>query len=57
MKKNYKPEIVQVSFKTTDVEDKLLFDWLQGKFKIYGKSNYVKLVLREKMEEELSKNE
>lgn len=48
-----KPTIVQVSFKTTDLDDKLLLDWLEEKFKIYGKSNYVKLILKEKMKSEL----
>ena len=50
----YKPEIVPVSFKTTDLEDKMLLDWLQNKFKIYGKSNYIKLILKEKMNEEIN---
>lgn len=55
---SYKPEIVHVSFKTTDIDDKLLLDWLKVKFKKYGnKSNYVKSVLREKMEEEIYGNE
>lgn len=54
---SYKPEIIPVSFKTTDVDDMILFNWLQDKFKKYGgKSNYIKLVLREKMNEETSKN-
>jgi hypothetical protein len=57
MKKEYKAEIIQVSFKTTDIKEKLLLDWLQSKFETYGKSNYIKLVLKEKMEEELLKNE
>lgn len=50
----YKPEVVPVSFKTTDLDDKLLFDWLQGKFKLYGnKSAYIKSVLRREMNNEL----
>lgn len=54
----YKPEVIPVSFKTTDIDDMILFDWLKEKFKQYGnKSNYIKFVLREKMEEELSKND
>lgn len=49
----YKPEVIPVSFKTTDIDDMILFDWLQDKFKKYGnKSNYIKAVLRERMEEE-----
>lgn len=54
----YKPEVIPVSFKTTDVDDIILFDWLQDKFKKYGnKSNYIKAILREEMEKEQSNNE
>ncbi|MEG1411627.1 MAG: hypothetical protein RSD36_17460 [Terrisporobacter sp.] len=48
-----RPVIIQVSFKTMDIEDKLLLDWLEGRFEIYGKANYIKLILKEKMREEL----
>ena len=36
--------IIQVSFKTQTLDDKMLLEWLEEKFKIYGKSNYIKLV-------------
>lgn len=50
----YKPEVIPVSFKTTDTDDKLLFDWLQDKFRLYGnKSAYIKSVLRKEMLREL----
>lgn len=51
----YKPIVIPVSFKTTDLDDKLLLDWLEDKFRSYGnnKSAYIKSILREKMKEEL----
>lgn len=51
----YKPIVIPVSFKTTDLDDKLLLDWLEEKFRSYGnnKSAYIKSILREKMKEEL----
>ncbi len=33
MKEEYKPKIIQVSFKTTDIEDKLLYNWVLEKVK------------------------
>ncbi|SCH33695.1 Uncharacterised protein [uncultured Clostridium sp.] len=52
----YKPIIINVSFKTTDVDDKLLLDWLEDKFRSYenNKSAYVKSVLRKEMQKEIN---
>ena len=52
--RNNKPIVIPVSFKTSTLDDKMLLDWLEEKFKVYGKSNYIKLVLKEKMEEEIN---
>lgn len=50
----YKPKVIPVSFKTTDLDDKLLYEWLQDKIKIYGnQSAYIKSILRKEMNEEL----
>ena len=44
MKEEYKPKIIQVSFKTTDIEDKLLYNWVLEKVRDVGgnKSAYIK---------------
>lgn len=47
--------IIQVSFKTQTLDDKMLLEWLEEKFKIYGKSNYIKLVLKQEMMKEINK--
>ena len=52
-----KPTIINISFKTQTLDDKMLLDWLEVKFKEYGKSNYIKNVLREKMYKEINKEE
>ena len=54
---NEKPTIINISFKTQTLDDKMLLDWLEVKFKEYGKSNYIKNVLREKMYKEINKEE
>ena len=36
-----KPTIINISFKTQTLDDKMLLDWLEVKFKEYGKSNYI----------------
>ena len=52
-----KPTVIPVSFKD-NLEDKLLFDWLEEKFAEFGnKSNYIKYVLRKEMKKEIEKNE
>ena len=48
-----KNTIVQVSFKTQTLDDKMLLDWLEEKFAIYGKSNYIKQVLKKEMQREI----
>ncbi len=41
--------VINVSFKN-NMEDKLLFSWLEDKFSEYGnKSNYIKYILRKEM--------
>ena len=58
MKEEYKPKIIQVSFKTTDIEDKLLYNWVLEKVRDVGgnKSAYIKSLLRKKMKKELEEN-
>ncbi len=58
MKEEYKPKIIQVSFKTTDIDDKLLFEWVLDKAKDAGgnKSAYIKSILRREMQSELIEN-
>ena len=52
-----KPNVIPVSFKD-NIEDKLLFDWLEEKFSQFGnKSNYIKYVLRKEMKKELEEKE
>ena len=55
MKEEYKPKIIQVSFKTTDIEDKLLYNWVLEKVRDVGgnKSAYIKSLLRKEMKKEL----
>lgn len=55
--KNIKPTIIQVSFKTQTLDDSMLLDWLEEKFKEYGKSNYIKKILREEMLREINGKE
>ena len=50
-----KPVIINISFKTSTLDDQILLDWLEEKFREYGKSNYIKKILREKMMEEINK--
>ena len=52
-----KPIIINISFKTQTLDDRILLDWLQGKFEIYGKSNYIKQVLRKEMLKEINKED
>lgn len=52
MNKN-KSNVIQVSFKE-NVNDKLLYSWLECKFDEFGgKSNYIKYVLKKEMEKEI----
>lgn len=51
-----KPIIINISFRTSNLDDVMLIDWLEDKFIEYGKSNYVKKILRKQMLEELSNN-
>ncbi len=47
--------VIPVSFKN-NMEDKLLFSWLEDKFIEYGnKSNYIKYILRKEMLSESDK--
>lgn len=47
MKRN--KTVIPISFKN-NMEDKLLFSWLEDKFEEYGnKSNYIKYILRKQM--------
>lgn len=55
--RNNKPIVIPVSFKTSTLDDKMLLDWLEGKFEIYGKSNYIKQVLKSEMKREIEKTE
>lgn len=50
-KNEYKPNIHQISFKTTDLDDIVLNDWFLDQVRKFGgnKSAYMKSVLREKM--------
>lgn len=50
-KKDYKPTIHQISFKTTDLDDIVLNDWFLEQVRKFGgnKSAYMKSILREKM--------
>ena len=52
-----KPTIINISFKTQTLDDKMLLDWLEVKFKEYGKSNYIKQVLRKEMLKEINKED
>ena len=52
-----KPTIINISFKTQTLDDKMLLDWLEVKFKEYGKSNYIKQVLRRELLREINKEE
>lgn len=58
MKDKYKPNIIQVSFKTSDNDDKFLYDWLMDRVQEAGgnKSAYIKSVLRKEMISEINKN-
>ena len=58
MKEEYKPKIIQVSFKTTDIEDKLLYNWVLEKVRDVGgnKRAYIKSLLRKEMKKELEEN-
>ena len=55
--RNTKPIVIPVSFKTSTLDDKMLLDWLEEKFKTYGKSNYIKLILKEQMIREIKEKE
>ena len=52
-----KPIIINISFKRQTLDDVMLLDWLQQKFEIYGKSNYIKQVLRKEMLKEINKED
>jgi hypothetical protein len=56
MTKN-KSTVIPVSFKNQTLDDKLLLDWLEEKFSIYGKSGYIKYILRQQMIKELNLKE
>ena len=51
-----KPTIINISFKKNTLDDAMLLDWLQQKFEIYGKSNYIKQILRKEMQKDLKEN-
>jgi hypothetical protein len=55
--RNTKPIVIPVSFKTSTLDDKMLLDWLEEKFETYGKSNYIKLILKEQMIREIKEKE
>jgi hypothetical protein len=48
-----KPTVIPVSFKTETLDDKLLLDWMEEKFIWYGKSQFIKSVLRKEMMREI----
>lgn len=51
------PKVINLSFKES-VDDAILWSWLGDKFEEYGsKSGYIKRVLREKMKEEMEKDQ
>ena len=52
-----KPIIINISFKTQTLDDRILLDWLESKFEEYGKSNYIKQVLRKEMLQEINKED
>ena len=52
-----KPTIINISFKKNTLDDAMLLDWLQQKFEVYGKSNYIKQVLRREMLQEINKED
>ena len=52
--RNTKPIVIPVSFKTSTLDDKMLLDWLEEKFEIYGKSSYIKQILRKEMMDEIN---
>ena len=52
-----KPIIINISFKRQTLDDAMLLDWLQQKFEIYGKSNYIKQVLRKEMLKEINRED
>lgn len=52
-----RPTVINISFKTQTLDDKMLLDWLEEKFEIYGKSNYIKHILRKEMKRELDQEE
>jgi hypothetical protein len=52
-----KPIIIPVSFKTETLDDKLLLDWMEEKFLWYGKSQFIKSVLRKEMMQEIQSKE
>ena len=49
--------IINISFKIQTLDDAMLLNWLQQKFEIYGKSNYIKQVLRKEMLKEINKED
>ena len=52
-----KPTLINISFKKNTLDDTMLLDWLQRKFEVYGKSNYIKQVLRKEMLKEINKED
>ena len=52
-----KTTIINISFKTQTLEDKIILDWLEVKFKEYGIWNYIKQVLRKEMLKEINKED
>ena len=52
-----KHTLINIRFNNNTLDDKLLLDWLQRKFEIYGKSNYIKQVLRKEMLKEINKED
>ena len=51
-----KATIINISFKTKTLEDNMLLDWLEAKFEEYGKSNYIKLILKKEMLKEIKQD-
>lgn len=47
-----KPLIINVSFKTKSKDEQMLYAWLLTKTDYYGVSEYIKMVLKEKMSRE-----
>ena len=51
-----KATIINISFKTKTLDVNMLLDWLEEKFEEYGKSNYIKLILKKEMLKEINQD-